>query len=153
MPPLPPLPPSAPFSRKLGPFERVSAAEVGLWFCAVAGAADAPGCQAFDHRALEPCREGHPAALGSSALAEHFTSGVTHASPPRASTEVMGHVPGQRWLLASLRFQALLPRRSGPCLTYLLTSGCLEGRQSRAAREVAFRWGAEREEGGGKVPS
>lgn len=68
---------------------------------------------------------------------------VRHCRPPCASAEVMGHVPGQGSLPALLPFKVLLSRRPSPCLTYLLTSGCLEGRQICSAKEVALCWEAK----------
>mgnify|MGYP001855832543 CR=1 FL=1 len=82
-------------------------------------------------------------AVGLSALAEPGLGALPSSDAGCPAPRVPGRVPGQGSLPALLCFKVLSWRRSGPCLTYLLTSGCLEGRQICSAKEVAFCWEAK----------
>lgn len=82
-------------------------------------------------------------AVGLSALAEPGLGALPPSDAGCPAPRVPGRVPGQGSLPALLCFKVLSWRRSGPCLTYLLTSGCLEGRQICSAKEVAFCWEAK----------
>lgn len=92
--------------------------------------------------------------MGLSALAELGLGSLPPSDAGCPAPRVPGRVPGQGSLPALLCSKVLSWRRSGPCLTYLLTSGCLEGRQICSAKEVAFCWEAKVGGGsrGGKCP-
>ena len=90
-------------------------------------------------------------AVGLSALAEPGLGALPSSDAGCPAPRVPGRVPGQGSLPALLCFKVLSWRRSGPCLTYLLTSGCLEGRQICSAKEVAFCWEAKVGGGSGGV--